>query len=116
MYLKAKKIEVQKLNENDAYIPLAKCSANSKSAMSQIEKYFIVPFKKVNKTILGKKEVFYYTENNVFIGSLCVTSGKLMFMTYSKFIETPEDRLIISTTYKRTISNFSKNFNEYYFK
>lgn len=116
MYLTVKENQLKRLNQKDVLVCLKGKTATAKKAQSQVESLLIINFKKIAKNILGSLDIYYYTLDGIHIGTLSSSSGNLFFFTYSENLEITEEREIISSTYKRSVNNVSKNFNNYFRK
>ena len=116
MYLTVKENKLKRLNQKDVLICLKGKTATAKKSQIQIESILNCEFKTIVKNILGNLDVFYYTSEGKHIGSISKSSGSLYFYTYSEFIDIKEEREITSSTYKRSVNNVAKNFNNYFRK
>lgn len=111
MYLNVRKIQIKKLNDNDAIIQLKGKTATAKKSIKQVSDLLVVDFYTETKKILGSNDVYFYTQEGYIIGFLSIVSGKLNFMTYFKNLNIAKDREVTSTTYIRSENALQKQIN-----
>jgi hypothetical protein len=95
------------------FIALEGKKINVKNITDQLSKIISTTFETKKSKFLSKPTLDVFIKGR-FVGFVRVESGKMIFSTYSKYVEIKE-RNITSSTYEKAIKRTSKEFNQYFF-
>jgi len=103
MYILVKKSQtIKSINNTDVLIALDGKKTNVKDIIEQLSQIINTPFDTKKTKLLSKPTLDVFIKGQV-IGYVSIESGRMIFSTYSKFVEIKE-RHITSLAYERAVS------------
>lgn len=101
------------MNNSDMFIALEGKEINVKKITEQLSKIISTAFETKKTKFLSRSTLDVFIEGH-YIGFAWVEGNKIVFSTYSKYVEIKE-RNITSSTYEKARKRTSKEFDKYFF-